>query len=78
MYVGAFGILLGAGLALRSPSIIGLAVLFLLLTHFLVVLYEEPSLWRAVSPLQVVGAPVASAIPPPPPQSRAGCRPVSQ
>jgi protein-S-isoprenylcysteine O-methyltransferase Ste14 len=46
MYVGAFGILLGAGLALRSPSIIGLAVLFLLLTHLLVVLYEEPSLAR--------------------------------
>jgi protein-S-isoprenylcysteine O-methyltransferase Ste14 len=46
MYVGAFGILVGAGLALRSPSIIGLAILFLLFTHLLVVLYEEPSLTR--------------------------------
>jgi len=46
MYVGAFGILFGAGLIVRSPSVIGLAILFLLFTHFLVVLYEEPSLTR--------------------------------
>lgn len=44
MYIGGFGVLLGAGLALRSPSIIGLAFLFLLLTHLLVLLYEEPAL----------------------------------
>jgi len=44
MYIGAFGILAGAGLALRSPSIIGVGVLFLLLVHLLVLLYEEPSL----------------------------------
>lgn len=44
MYIGGFGVLLGAGLALRSPSIIGLAFLFLLFTHLLVLLYEEPAL----------------------------------
>jgi len=46
MYVGAFGILVGAGLIVQSPSVIGLAILFLLFTHLLVVLYEEPSLTR--------------------------------
>jgi protein-S-isoprenylcysteine O-methyltransferase Ste14 len=46
MYVGAFGVIVGAGLALRSLSIVGLAILFLLFTHLLVVLYEEPSLTR--------------------------------
>jgi protein-S-isoprenylcysteine O-methyltransferase Ste14 len=44
MYIGAFGILFGSGLALRSPAILGVAVLFLLLVHALVLLYEEPSL----------------------------------
>jgi protein-S-isoprenylcysteine O-methyltransferase Ste14 len=44
MYIGGFGVLLGAGLVVRSPSIIGLAVLFLLLVHLLVLLYEEPAL----------------------------------
>jgi protein-S-isoprenylcysteine O-methyltransferase Ste14 len=44
MYIGGFGVLVGAGLVVRSPSIIGLAVLFLLLVHLLVVLYEEPAL----------------------------------
>jgi protein-S-isoprenylcysteine O-methyltransferase Ste14 len=44
MYWGGFSVLLGAGLALRSPSIVGLAVLFLGLVHLLVWLYEEPSL----------------------------------
>lgn len=46
MYIGGFGVLLGAGLALRSPSIVGLAVLFLLLAHLLVLFYEEPALER--------------------------------
>jgi protein-S-isoprenylcysteine O-methyltransferase Ste14 len=46
MYIGGFGVLLGAGLVLRSPSIAGLAVVFLLLTHLLVRIYEEPSLIR--------------------------------
>jgi protein-S-isoprenylcysteine O-methyltransferase Ste14 len=44
MYIGGFGVLFGAGLALQSPSISGLAVVFLLLVHFLVLLYEEPVL----------------------------------
>jgi len=46
MYIGCFGGLLGAGLALRSPAIAGLAFVFLLLTHLLVLLYEEPALTR--------------------------------
>jgi protein-S-isoprenylcysteine O-methyltransferase Ste14 len=44
MYVGAFGVIVGSGLVLQSPSIAGLAVLFLLFTHLLVLLYEEPVL----------------------------------
>jgi protein-S-isoprenylcysteine O-methyltransferase Ste14 len=46
MYAGAFGILAGAGLVVKSPSVIGLAILFLVFTHLFVVLYEEPSLTR--------------------------------
>lgn len=46
MYIGGFGALLGAGLIVGSPSIVGLAFLFLLLTHLLVLLYEEPALTR--------------------------------
>jgi protein-S-isoprenylcysteine O-methyltransferase Ste14 len=44
MYIGGFGVLFGAGLALRPPSILGLSVLFLLLVHLLVLVYEEPAL----------------------------------
>jgi protein-S-isoprenylcysteine O-methyltransferase Ste14 len=44
MYIGGFGVLLGGGLVLGSPSIAGLAALFLLLVHLLVWLYEEPAL----------------------------------
>ena len=44
MYIGGFGVLLGAGLVLGSPSILGSAVLFLLAMHLLVLLYEEPTL----------------------------------
>ena len=44
MYIGGFGVLLGAGLIVRSPSIVGLAFLFLLLMHLFVLLYEEPAL----------------------------------
>jgi protein-S-isoprenylcysteine O-methyltransferase Ste14 len=44
MYIGAAGVILGAGLILRSPSIAGLAVLFLLFFHLFVLLYEEPAL----------------------------------
>jgi protein-S-isoprenylcysteine O-methyltransferase Ste14 len=44
MYIGGFAVLLGAGLVVQSPSVIGLALLFLLLVHLLVLLYEEPVL----------------------------------
>ena len=44
MYVGAFVALAGAGLALRSPSILGLAAVFLLIMHLFVVLHEEQAL----------------------------------
>lgn len=44
MYIGAAGVILGAGLIVRSPSIVGLAVLFLVFFHLFVLLYEEPTL----------------------------------
>lgn len=46
MYVGASGVLLGAGLALPSPSIVLLSVAFLAIIHSFVVVYEEPTLTR--------------------------------
>jgi len=46
MYVGALAVLLGSGLASDSPSILLLALLFGLLMHGFVVLYEEPALDR--------------------------------
>jgi protein-S-isoprenylcysteine O-methyltransferase Ste14 len=44
MYLGAAAAILGAGLALSSPSIVLLAVAFLLVAHLFVVFYEEPAL----------------------------------
>lgn len=44
MYVGATGVILGAGLALSSPSTVVLALAFLLTMHLFVVVHEEPSL----------------------------------
>jgi len=44
MYVGAALVILGAGLWLQSPSIVGLSVLFVLLLHLVVLVYEEPTL----------------------------------
>ncbi|MBI4480897.1 MAG: phosphatidylethanolamine N-methyltransferase family protein [Acidobacteria bacterium] len=44
MYVGATAVLLGAGLTLSSPAIVLLALVFLLIVHLFVVLYEEPAL----------------------------------
>lgn len=44
MYVGAAAVIFSAGLVLSSPSIVLLAVGFLLLMHAIVVLYEEPTL----------------------------------
>src|SRR5262249_46455685 len=44
MYLGAAGVIAGAGLFLGSPAILLLAVGFLLLAHGFVMLYEEPAL----------------------------------
>jgi protein-S-isoprenylcysteine O-methyltransferase Ste14 len=44
MYVGALIVILGAGMILGSPSIIGLSIVFGLLAHVFVLLYEEPAL----------------------------------
>lgn len=46
MYIGGASVILGAGLAVGSPSIVLLSGLFLLLAHVLVVLYEERTLER--------------------------------
>lgn len=46
MYIGAALVILGAGLALRSPAIVLLSGFFLLFFHVFVVLYEE----RALAP----------------------------
>lgn len=46
MYLGAAGVMLGVALLLESLATIGVVVLFLLLTHLFVVLYEEPTLER--------------------------------
>ncbi len=44
MYIGAFTVILGAGLAFRSPSILLLSAFFILLAHCFVLVYEEPVL----------------------------------
>lgn len=44
MYVGAAAVILGTGLALSSPSIVMLAVAFLLTMHLFVVIHEEQAL----------------------------------
>jgi protein-S-isoprenylcysteine O-methyltransferase Ste14 len=46
MYLGAATVIVGAGLAIRSPAALAVAAGFLLLTHLFVVLYEEPTLER--------------------------------
>lgn len=46
MYIGGLSVILGAGLALASPSIVVLAGVFGLSAHLFVVLYEEPALNR--------------------------------
>lgn len=46
MYVGAFLVLFGYGLVARSPSVLGLAGLALLVFHLFVIFVEEPSLAR--------------------------------
>lgn len=44
MYMGAAAVLLGAGLAVSSPSILLPALAFLAIAHLFVVSYEEPTL----------------------------------
>jgi protein-S-isoprenylcysteine O-methyltransferase Ste14 len=44
MYIGGGLVMLGAGLWLRSPSIVGLSALFILVFHLFVLVYEEPTL----------------------------------
>jgi len=44
MYVGAGAALLGAGVAYSSPAIVLLSLVFLLIMHLFVVLYEEAAL----------------------------------
>jgi protein-S-isoprenylcysteine O-methyltransferase Ste14 len=44
MYLGAVAVICGAGLWLRSIAALGVALLFVLLAHAFVLLYEEPSL----------------------------------
>jgi protein-S-isoprenylcysteine O-methyltransferase Ste14 len=44
MYIGAAGVILGAGLVLSSPSIALLAFAFLAIMHLFVVLHEEEAL----------------------------------
>lgn len=47
MYIGGGAALIGAGLAVPSPSIVLLGCAFFLLFHLFVVLYEEPTLTRS-------------------------------
>jgi protein-S-isoprenylcysteine O-methyltransferase Ste14 len=44
MYVGAIAVLVGGGFAVGSIAIVLLAAIFWVLTHLLVLLYEEPVL----------------------------------
>lgn len=44
MYLGAAAVILGAGLAFSSPSIVMLAFAFLMTMHLFVVVHEEPTL----------------------------------
>jgi len=46
MYIGATALMLGAGLAVASPSIMLLACGFVVVMHLFVVLHEEPALGR--------------------------------
>ena len=46
MYVGAVLALAGAALFYQSIALLGYAALFLVVTHLLVVFYEEPTLRR--------------------------------
>ncbi len=44
MYLGAVAVIVGVGLMLRSPSALAVSLLFIVLAHVFVLLYEEPTL----------------------------------
>jgi protein-S-isoprenylcysteine O-methyltransferase Ste14 len=44
MYIGGFGVIVGAALIMGSPAMLLLALAFLAITHAFVLLYEEPTL----------------------------------
>jgi protein-S-isoprenylcysteine O-methyltransferase Ste14 len=46
MYIGAATALAGAALFYKSAALLGFVVLFVIITHLFVVLYEEPTLQR--------------------------------
>ena len=46
MYLGAKGVMLGYALVIGSIAVIGVVVVFSLLTHLFVLAYEEPTLER--------------------------------
>ena len=46
MYLGAAGVILGAGLIIGSPSAVAVSPFFIGVTHLFVVIYEEPTLER--------------------------------
>ncbi len=46
MYLGAAAVIVGAGLMLRSPAAVAVAVFFVALAHVFVLVYEEPTLER--------------------------------
>lgn len=44
MYLGALSVIIGAGLMIRSPAALGVALVFVFLAHLFVLVYEEPHL----------------------------------
>jgi protein-S-isoprenylcysteine O-methyltransferase Ste14 len=46
MYIGAFCVIVGAGLAMRSVSALLVALGFIIIAHLFILIYEEPTLER--------------------------------
>jgi protein-S-isoprenylcysteine O-methyltransferase Ste14 len=44
MYIGGWLMILGFGLLLRSPAVVGFSAVFWLSSHLFVLFYEEPTL----------------------------------
>ena len=44
MYVGAFAVIVGLGLAMNSVSALAVAIGFMILAHLFILIYEEPTL----------------------------------